>query len=107
MALLDENAAYLKEFAQDGLDLSVIRAVEFAHVFPGAKEAEGFAEAAASEDVDVDVLEPEEDDEPWEVAVTVELIPTAAAITEIEARLEGLAEKFGGESDGWGLYDDE
>jgi regulator of RNase E activity RraB len=107
MALLDENAAYLKEFAQDGLDLTVLRAVEFAHVFPGAKEAEAFAEAAAADDVDVDVLEPEDDDEPWEVAVTMEIIPNAETITEVETRLETLAEKFGGESDGWGLYDDE
>ena len=34
MALLEENTAYLKEFAADGLDLTLVRAVEFAHVVP-------------------------------------------------------------------------
>lgn len=107
MAELQENAGYLREFADDGLDLTVVRAVEFAHVFGNGTDAEAFAEAAATDDVDVDILEPEDDGDPWEVAVTVELIPTAEAITEIETRLEALAIKHNGESDGWGLYDDE
>ncbi len=34
MSLLDENAKFLKEFADDGLDLTQVRSVEFAHVFP-------------------------------------------------------------------------
>ncbi|WP_428334036.1 ribonuclease E inhibitor RraB [Novosphingobium sp.] len=107
MALLEENIAYLKEFASDGLDLTVVRAVEFAHVFPSEAEAEAFAKAAAGDGVDVDVLEPEDEVDPWEVAVTIELVPTAGAITDIEIRLETLAQGFNGESDGWGLYDDE
>ncbi len=107
MALLEENAAYLKEFAADGLDLTVVRAVEFAHVFASEAEAEAFAAAAAGEGVDTDLLEPEDEVDPWEVAVTMELVPTAKAITDIETRLEALAQSFNGESDGWGLYDDE
>lgn len=107
MGQLEENAGYLREFAADGLDLSVVRAVEFAHVFGNGTDAEAFAEAAAIDDVDVDVLEPEDDGDPWEVAVTLELIPTAEAITELEERLEALAKEHNGESDGWGLYDDE
>ena len=107
MGQLQENAGYLREFAADGLDLTVMRAVEFAHVFGNGTDAEAFAAAAAIGDVDVDVLEPEDDGDPWEVAVTKEIIPTADAITEIETRLEALAIKHNGESDGWGLYDDE
>ncbi|KUR77964.1 ribonuclease E inhibitor RraB [Novosphingobium sp. Fuku2-ISO-50] len=107
MALLEENTAYLKEFAADGLDLTLVRAVEFAHVFPSEAEAASFAEAAAGEGIDIDVLEPEDEVDPWEVAVTIELVPTPEAISEIEARLEALAQSFNGESDGWGLYDDE
>ena len=53
------------------------------------------------------MLEPEDEVDPWEVAVTIELVPTPEAISEIEARLEALAQSFNGESDGWGLYDDE
>lgn len=107
MALLEENDAYLKEFADDGLDLTQVRAVEFAHVFGSAEDAEAFAEAAASDEADVDVLEPEDEGDPWEVAVTIEMVPTAEAITAVEARLEALAETHHGEADGWGLYDDE
>lgn len=107
MALLDENATFLKEFAEDGLDLTQIRAIEFAHVFAEASDADAFAEAAVSEEASVDILEPEDEGDPWEVAVTVEMIPTAEAITALEERLEALAVKHNGESDGWGIYDDE
>ncbi|WP_353227025.1 ribonuclease E inhibitor RraB [Novosphingobium sp.] len=107
MALLQENAAFLKEFAADGLNLALVRAVEFAHVFGNAEDADAFAQAAATDEADIDVLEPEDDGDPWEVAVTLELLPTAETITEIEERLDALAQKHNGESDGWGLYDDE
>ena len=107
MSLLEENAGFLKEFAQDGLDLALVRAVEFAHVFPTAEDADAFAKAAATDDADIDILEPEDDGDPWEVAVTLEMLPTAEAITEIEERLDALAQEHNGESDGWGLYDDE
>jgi regulator of RNase E activity RraB len=107
MALLEENATFLKEFAEDGLDLTKVLAVEFAHVFPEPADADAFAEAAVSEEASVDILEPEDDGDPWEVAVTIELVPTAEAITAHEERLEALAVKHNGESDGWGIYDDE
>ena len=107
MALLDENATFLKEFAEDGLDLSQIRAIEFAHVFAEAADADAFAEAAVSEEASVDILEPEEDGDPWEVALTIDLVPTAEAISAHEERLDALAQKHNGESDGWGIYDDE
>ena len=107
MALLDENATFLKEFAAEGLDLTQVRAVEFAHVFAEPADADAFAEAAVSEQASVDILEPEDEGDPWEVAVTYELVPTAEAITAIEETLEALAIKHNGESDGWGLYDDE
>jgi len=107
MALLEDNAAFLKEFAQDGLNLSEVRSIEFAHVFGEPADADAFSEAAVSEEASVDILEPEDEGDPWEVAVTYELIPTAEAITAIEERLEALAIKHNGESDGWGIYEDE
>ncbi len=107
MSLLAENAAHLKEFASDGLDLSVPRAVEFAHVFTTPLDVDGFAAALLDDDGEVDILEPEDDGDPWEVAVTYELIPSAEAITAIEERLDALAQAHNGESDGWGLYEDE
>jgi len=107
MALLDENATFLKEFAAEGLDLTQVRAVEFAHVFAEPADADAFAEAAVGEQASVDILEPEDEGDPWEVAVTYELVPNAEAITRIEEELEALAIKHNGESDGWGIYDDE
>ena len=106
-SLLEENAKFLKEFAEDGLDLTQVRSVEFAHVFENAEDADVFAEAAVSEEASVDILAPEEDGDPWEVAVTIDLVPTAEAISAHEERLDALAQKHNGESDGWGIYDDE
>ena len=39
--------------------------------------------------------------------MTIDLVPTAEAISAHEERLDALAQKHNGESDGWGIYDDE
>jgi hypothetical protein len=38
----------------------------------------------------------------WQTEVTHFMLPTYAAITELEARLSKMAAEFGGEPDGWG-----
>lgn len=107
MTLLDENAAILNDLASGGLDLTKACAVEFAHVFTNEADAEGFADAVEDDNHDVIVLEPEGEDDPWDVLVTVELTPSPEAVTEVEARLTQLAEDFHGEADGWGFHEDE
>lgn len=105
--LLEENTAILQDLAADGFDLTRPAAVEFTHVFSNEANAEAFLQAIEAEDFEADILEPEDEGEPWDVAITLEIVPTAETITELEQRFTTLARQHSGEPSGWGLYEEE
>ena len=43
-----------------------------------------------------------EHDPIWEVAVSVEMVPTAAELARLQRELQELVAPFGGEANGWG-----
>ncbi|HZU64208.1 MAG TPA: ribonuclease E inhibitor RraB [Novosphingobium sp.] len=108
MTLLEENAEILREIAAGGTDLTQEVTLEFAHFFEDEEAAHAFAEAAHGLAFAVEVFEgDEEEEEPWEVAASKVMVPTAEAITAAEQELGALAEKLGGEADGWGFLEEE
>ena len=102
MNLLEENTGILKRFVAERSDLSAKRGVDFEHLFAERAAADAFANAA-----EVSGFAPklyERDDGQWDVCITLEMIPTAEAITETEEQLGRLAREHGGKADGWGFY---
>jgi regulator of RNase E activity RraB len=104
----DENGQTLRAIAESGVDLTVIREVEFAHRAPDESSATEFAEKAAELGFEVEVYEPDEEaleegDTDWDVICTHNMVPTHGAISQIEAELAKLARKHGCREDGWGF----
>lgn len=103
----DENGVTLLRMAIGGDHLWRSRPVDFAVVVPDEAAADALI-AALPEGVAVapSPRDEVEDDDPcrFEVVVTLEMVPTHAAVTEMEARLEALAAPLGGRNDGWGCF---
>ena len=99
----DLNRQVLQRMSDDGDDLSVARPVEFSHAFPDAASAGSFAAAVAAlglkSEVERTGCVPEL---PWDVVVTIEMVPELNAITAAEHDLGVTADSHRGRSDGWG-----
>lgn len=102
MNLLEENAAILQRFLAEGSDLSAKRGVDFEHLFAQRRAADAFSNAAEVLGFTPKLYE--RDDGHWDVCITLEIIPTAEAITETEERLGRLAREHDGKADGWGFF---
>ena len=100
----DETGDVLRQMAEQGVDLSVPRNIDFTLVFPDEESALQFAAIFKAEyPVTIDNSEVDEDC-PWDVVVVNHIAPDHAAITAFEARLQQEAERFGGRTDGWGCF---
>ncbi|HEX7783852.1 MAG TPA: ribonuclease E inhibitor RraB [Sphingobium sp.] len=104
MSLLEENAEILAEMAKDGSDLGPSRLVDFSHVFPSRAAAEAFRLECDGDDLQSDIIETDRDEDPWDVNVSIETVPTAENLTALEERLDARARLHGGRSDGWGFF---
>ena len=99
----DENGDVLRRMAADGVDLVSLRVVDFEHAFPSEVSAKQFHDAVKGTVLDAKLMGPEPNGKRrWEVQCRQRMIPTHAAITEMEERLGDVAKRFGGHSDGWG-----
>lgn len=100
----DENGQVLRDMQAAGVDLASPRVIDFQHVFPDEPSARRFWQAVRSRVDEANLFEPEGDDGEagWEVECRIRMVPTHAAITELETSLAALAEQFGGHADGWG-----
>lgn len=107
MSLFEENAEILRNMAADGSDLGPPRLIDFSFVFPDQASADAFALEVGREDFATSVKEvvdeeyPSED--PWDVTASKVMVPTCETITDIEERLDALAESYRGRADGWGF----
>jgi hypothetical protein len=87
-----------------GDDLSVVRPVFFQFVFPSRELAQSFAEEilasglAAKAENEGGGPAPEL---PWDVNVTIEMIPERMTITDYECSLGEKATVYNGRADGW------
>jgi Regulator of ribonuclease activity B len=108
MSLADENAEVLADIAARGIDLSIPRLIEFAHLLYSEPTASKFKAAAeqAGYQVRMSPFLPSELDgreDVWDVVVRSEMMPSVEQITSCEEELDALARTFGGHSDGWGF----
>jgi hypothetical protein len=104
MSEFDENAEILASLEANGFDLEQPRTVEFQHVFSDRLSAESFANASVEAGFGSEIIPVDREDEPWDVVVSKEMIPTCENITAAEALLASLAEMNGGRADGWGFF---
>lgn len=107
----DENGHTLKKIADYGTDLSQSYLIDFNHLLPDESAAKRFSEAARALGYQVEVYQPEDEDleegdTDWDICCKKQMIPTHQAITAAEKELAGLADSFGGCSDGWGFMAD-
>jgi hypothetical protein len=99
----DENGDVLRRMQAHGDNLEAPRDINFAFAFRTQSEAERFATAVTAPDYRAEASEyPER--KMWQAEVTHFMLPTHAAITELEARLSKVASEYGGEPDGWGSF---
>lgn len=99
----DENGAVLRQMADQGIDLVSPRTIEFEHCFPDETRARAFLAAVAGTVREARLIPPDPDEgRGWEVECTERMVPTHAAITETELRLDDVAKRFDGYADGWG-----
>ena len=100
MTLHDENEQILLGMAEDVVDLSKMRKVDFSHVFPNLQHAGALVEAFRGRGLAVEVTT-FEDMEHFDITVSAMLVPNAAEITEFEERLGSFARNYHGRPDGW------
>ncbi|MAS08141.1 MAG: hypothetical protein CL534_26090 [Ahrensia sp.] len=104
MSLFEENRRVLENLAENGIDLSIIRPVDFSCIFPNQSAAESFARAAEKEGFSTTINVTENEDNPWVVTASRAMTPTCENITSAELRLASFANSHAGSSDGWGFF---
>src|SRR5687768_4723546 len=102
----DENGAVLRSMAEQGIDLTISRLVDFAHLIPDEQSAHAFAKRAEALGFEVAVYEPDDEaiedgETDWDVICSRNMVPTHASITQTESALGEIAKGFGGHADGW------
>ena len=102
MSPFDLNAAVLSNIAAQGRDLTIVRFIDFEHLFQEREAAETFAHQAASLGFQTKVRL-YGDDENWNVTVSKNMVPSCEQITAVEQQLDVLAHQYGGYADGWGF----
>jgi hypothetical protein len=103
MSLFEENAEVLRELETRGVDLSQTRVVDYSHIFPDAESASSFIQACKS--AGYDATDTTEDGaEHYDVTVSKDMIPTCENVTLTEDALGKIAERYDGQSDGWGFF---
>lgn len=99
----DENGDVLRRMHQSGDDLTKPRDIDFSFVFSDKSKAAAFT--VQVKDLDFRArLDWSEEQELWDVTATKEMVPTHGDITEVEAKLSSIAEKYGGQAGGWGCF---
>lgn len=101
----DENGNTLWNMALQGDDLSERRDVEFTVAFRTEDEALKFGEILLFNRQQVLLCDNEEsDDYPYDIIVTVAMVPSHKEITDFEDLLHKYAKDLDGINDGWGCY---
>lgn len=99
----DENGDVLRRMRAAGDDLSRPRTVDFEHQFSNKSDALRFLAEICGGDTKVSISRAGQSDI-WDVQVSIYMVLTHAAITEVETRLGTIARRLGGTPDGWGCF---
>lgn len=101
----DANGDTLRRMRRNGDDLSQPREVDFSIIFPHESFAIDFIRVVEAKFDKVRYEKADhESDLPWDVTATRFMTPSYEEISATEVFLESVAEKFGGEIDGWGCF---
>jgi hypothetical protein len=104
----DLNGDVLRRMRSGGDSLTLSRDIDFSVIFPSEEAAITFCEAVDEPSLKLRYRLSEVDDDcPWGVTVTKDMIPDHAKIAAMEYWLAGHAEPLDGENDGWGCFSQE
>ena len=101
----DENGNVLRGMHEDGDDMSQPRDIDFTVVLPNSDVVQEFGNYFYNLGLQVKVKKTDTVPElPWDVVVTVNMLPTHDGITVFEEKLEKVAAPLGGRNDGWSCF---
>lgn len=116
----DDNGSVLQSMKDAGMDMGREYPIEFWHVFSDEASAQAMLQDAEAIGVQGELFdnseELEDDDsddedmepgEGFDVLCIVPMVPTHESVTAMESKLASLAERHGGNADGWGVYNEE
>jgi regulator of ribonuclease activity B len=84
-----------------GADLSKPTEMSFYLYFPAEDDAENAAAELRRSGYAAEVRPPLPDFDEWLCYVTREMVPSATGIDDARSKLESVANRFGGDFDGW------
>ncbi len=102
----DPTGDALREMAESGLDMSKEYEIEFFTMFAAEDHAQAMYDELLEKEINAELSVYEEEQE-WEVAAIIEMVPTYENITQMDKMLSEIAEEFEGVSDGWGVLEEE
>lgn len=101
----DDNGDALRNMEALGDDLSKERDINFSVAFTDISSSAKFLEAAERDGLRAKQEPDSATESMWDVTVTVYMVPSHEAITQMERRLDKIASPLGGWNDGWGCFD--
>lgn len=101
----DANGDVLRRMEAKGDDLTRPRNIDFAVVFADESSAEKFAEHFRKLGHEVSLKNAGTDQNlPWDVIVVRHMVPSHEGISNFESLLQSVADRWGGQNDGWGCF---
>jgi hypothetical protein len=101
----DANGDVLRRMEEKGDDLTRPRNIDFAVGFADQSSAERFAEHFRKLGHEASVEKAGADQNPeWDVIVVKHMVPSHVGITSFESLLQSVADRWGGQNDGWGCF---
>ena len=99
----DDNGDVLWQMHEDGDDLTELHDIEYSIAFSSQEQAERCALYLLHEEQKITLFADEEvEPAEWIVTIFVNMEPEYADVVDLEEWFTEIAEKFGGEYDGWG-----
>jgi len=104
----DANGELLELMQGEGIDLSQSYMLDFYVVFKSEAAAQKAIEPVQAQFSGAGLfLNLNEESEQWELRLQEEMIPSYAAICDIETKLANICKPLKGKPDGWGMLEPE
>jgi len=100
---MDATGDALRRMISDGADLLKVHSIDFFVATPSQQAGIAVASAVKQKGFEVEVSKDETGPE-WTVRCTKSMVPSHAAISQIEQSLDVTASQYEGRADGWGAF---
>ncbi len=100
----DATGGALRRLLRDGSDFSKPHEIDFHVAVPDESAGRHVADAASKLGFATKVVYDDENGPSWTCWCSRWMLPDHAAITQIEKRLDDIAQPVGGKIDGWGAF---